>query len=81
MSIIRLIHIKIDPSETETAERIWKTECATLMISQKGCMSENCCVRPGAASSSPIPNGKRRQTLSVTRAARHTNRSSATRAA
>ncbi len=35
MSIIRLIHIKIDPSETETAERIWKTECATLMISQK----------------------------------------------
>ena len=29
MSIIRLIHIKIDPSETEAAERIWKTECAT----------------------------------------------------
>ena len=40
MTIIRLIHIKIDPSETETAERIWKTECATLMISQKGCISE-----------------------------------------
>src|SRR6202047_1158484 len=40
MSIIRLIHIKIDPSETETAERIWKTQCATLMISQKGCISE-----------------------------------------
>src|SRR6516225_7365534 len=40
MSIIRLIHVKIDPSETETAERIWKTECATLMISQKGCISE-----------------------------------------
>src|SRR5437870_13704694 len=40
MSIIRLIHIKIDPSEAETAERIWKTECATLMISQKGCISE-----------------------------------------
>jgi hypothetical protein len=40
MSIIRLIHIKIDPSETETAERIWKTECATLMISQEGCVSE-----------------------------------------
>jgi heme-degrading monooxygenase HmoA len=40
MSIIRLIHIKIDPSETETAERIWKPECATLMISQKGCISE-----------------------------------------
>ena len=40
MSIIRLIHIKIDSSETETAERIWKTECATLMIAQKGCISE-----------------------------------------
>jgi sugar/nucleoside kinase (ribokinase family) len=40
MSIVRLIHIKIDPSETETAERIWKTECATLMIAQKGCISE-----------------------------------------
>jgi hypothetical protein len=40
MSIIRLIYIKIDPSETETAERIWKSECATLMISQKGCISE-----------------------------------------
>ena len=40
MSIIRLIHITIDPAETETAERIWKTECATLMIQQKGCISE-----------------------------------------
>jgi heme-degrading monooxygenase HmoA len=40
MSIIRLIHIKIDPSETKHAERIWKTECATMMISQKGCISE-----------------------------------------
>lgn len=40
MSIIRLIHIKIDPSETETAVRIWKTECATLIISQKGCILE-----------------------------------------
>ena len=40
MSIIRLIHIKIDPSETETAERIWRTECGTLMASQKGCISE-----------------------------------------
>ena len=40
MSIIRLIHIKIDPSETEHAERIWKTECAPLMIQQKGCISE-----------------------------------------
>ena len=40
MSIIRLIHIKIDPSEAEHAVRIWKTECASLMIQQKGCVSE-----------------------------------------
>ena len=40
MSIIRLIHIKVDPSETENAVRIWKTQCASLMIQQKGCLSE-----------------------------------------
>jgi heme-degrading monooxygenase HmoA len=40
MSIIRLIHIKLDPSETEKAERAWKTECAPLMIKQPGCLSE-----------------------------------------
>ena len=40
MSIIRLIHIKIDPSETENAIRVWKTECAPLMIQQTGCISE-----------------------------------------
>ena len=40
MSIIRLIHIKIDPSEKEKAERVWKTECAPLMIKQPGCLSE-----------------------------------------
>ena len=40
MSIIRLIHIRIDPSEREKAERVWKTECAPLMIQQKGCISE-----------------------------------------
>ena len=40
MSIIRLIHIKIDPSETEKAIHVWKTECAPLMIQQKGCISE-----------------------------------------
>jgi heme-degrading monooxygenase HmoA len=40
MSIIRLIHISIDPSEVENALRIWKTDCAPLMIKQKGCISE-----------------------------------------
>ena len=40
MSIIRLIHIRLDPSETENALGVWKAECAPLMIQQKGCMSE-----------------------------------------
>ncbi|MFL6796153.1 MAG: antibiotic biosynthesis monooxygenase family protein [Xanthobacteraceae bacterium] len=40
MSIVRLIHIKIDPSETQQAMQVWKKECAPLMIQQKGCISE-----------------------------------------
>ena len=40
MSIIRLIHIKIDPAETGHAVQVWKKECAPLMIQQKGCISE-----------------------------------------
>jgi heme-degrading monooxygenase HmoA len=40
MSVIRLIHIRIDPSANAEAERVWKTECAPLMIGQKGCLSE-----------------------------------------
>jgi heme-degrading monooxygenase HmoA len=40
MSIIRLIHIKIDPSEMEKALQVWKRECAPLMIQQTGCISE-----------------------------------------
>jgi heme-degrading monooxygenase HmoA len=40
MSIIRLIHIRLDPSEIAKAEKVWKTECAPLMIQQQGCESE-----------------------------------------
>lgn len=40
MTIIRLIHITIDPSEIGNAMQVWKTECAPLMIQQKGCISE-----------------------------------------
>lgn len=40
MSIIRLIYIKIEPEEREQAMALWKTECAPLMIKQKGCISE-----------------------------------------
>jgi hypothetical protein len=39
MSIIRLIHIRLDPSETENAVGVWKTECAPIMIQQKGCLN------------------------------------------
>jgi heme-degrading monooxygenase HmoA len=40
MSIVRLIHIKIHPSETENAMQVWKQECAPPMIKQQGCISE-----------------------------------------
>ena len=40
MSIVRLIHITIDPSEIAKALEVWKKECAPLMIQQKGCVSE-----------------------------------------
>jgi len=40
MSVVRLIYVQVDPSEVDHAERIWKTECAPLMIQQKGCISE-----------------------------------------
>jgi len=50
MSVIRLIHIKVAPSEVERAREVWKTECAPLMIRQKGCTSEkllHCREEPG----------------------------------
>lgn len=40
MSIVRLIHVKVDPAQGAEAERIWKEDCAPLMIQQKGCRSE-----------------------------------------
>lgn len=40
MSIVRLIYIKIAPEERDEAIALWKTECAPLMIKQKGCISE-----------------------------------------
>jgi heme-degrading monooxygenase HmoA len=50
MSIFRLIHIKVDPSENAAAERIWNEDCGPLMIRQKGCVSERllkCMDSPG----------------------------------
>ncbi len=40
MTITRHIYITIDPAETDRAMQVWKTECAPLMIQQKGCISE-----------------------------------------
>jgi heme-degrading monooxygenase HmoA len=40
MSIIRLIFVKIDPSDLPKARRVWKDDCAPLMIQQEGCLSE-----------------------------------------
>ncbi len=50
MPIMRLIHITVDPSQITEAERIWKEDCAPLMIRQRGCKSEQllkCVETPG----------------------------------
>lgn len=40
MSVVRLIHVNVDPGQAAEVERIWKNDCAPLMIGQKGCRSE-----------------------------------------
>ncbi len=40
MSVVRLIHVNVDPNHAAEAERIWAENCAPLMIQQKGCRSE-----------------------------------------
>lgn len=40
MSIVRLIYVQVDPSRAAEAERVWKEDCAPLMIKQPGCISE-----------------------------------------
>ena len=40
MAIVRLIFVKLDPADGPAAERLWKEECAPLMIKQDGCLSE-----------------------------------------
>ena len=50
MSICRLIHIRVDPSQCAEAERIWKQDCAPLLNRQQGCLSEQllkCLDAPG----------------------------------
>jgi heme-degrading monooxygenase HmoA len=40
MAIVRLIFVTVKPDEGAEAERLWKEECAPLMIRQPGCLSE-----------------------------------------
>jgi heme-degrading monooxygenase HmoA len=40
MPIVRLIYVTVNPDQAAAAERVWKTECAPLMIQQPGCLSE-----------------------------------------
>ena len=50
MAIVRLIYVTVNPDQTAEAERIWKNQCAPLMIKQPGCLSEKllrCTDSPG----------------------------------
>jgi heme-degrading monooxygenase HmoA len=50
MPITRLIYVSVAPEQMGEAERIWKEECAPLMIKQPGCLSEEllkCLDTPG----------------------------------
>jgi heme-degrading monooxygenase HmoA len=40
MPVVRLIHVKVATQACAEAERIWKEDCAPLMIKQPGCLSE-----------------------------------------
>lgn len=40
MSVVRLIFVTVTQEDAAAAERIWKEECAPLMIRQEGCRSE-----------------------------------------
>src|SRR3954471_10262789 len=50
MSIVRLIYVKVKPEQQAQAEKVWKDDCAPLMIKQPGCLSEKllkCVDAPG----------------------------------
>ena len=40
MTIARVILMNVPPESSEQAERVWKEECAPLMVRQKGCHLE-----------------------------------------
>lgn len=48
--IVRFIVVKASPDKCAEIERIWKQECAPLMLRQSGCLSEellHCLEDPG----------------------------------
>ncbi len=50
MPIARLIYVTVKPEQMAEAERVWKQDCAPLMIQQPGCISEEllkCMDAPG----------------------------------
>jgi quinol monooxygenase YgiN len=50
MTIARLIYVTVNEDQMKEAERLWKQECAPLMIQQSGCLSEEllkCIDAPG----------------------------------
>ena len=50
MSIVRLILVKVPQDSAKEAEKVWKEDCAPLMIKQPGCLSEKflkCLDAPG----------------------------------
>jgi quinol monooxygenase YgiN len=50
MPIARLIYVSVPAEQLAEAERLWKQECAPLMIQQPGCLSEEllkCLDAPG----------------------------------
>ena len=40
MAIVRLIFVTVKAQDAAAAERIWRQDCAPLMIKRKGCLSE-----------------------------------------
>jgi heme-degrading monooxygenase HmoA len=40
--ITRMIFVAIPPEKAGEAERMWKQQCAPLMIKSPGCVSEEC---------------------------------------
>ena len=40
MAIVRMIFVRVKPEDGDAAEKLWKQECAPLMIRQQGCLSE-----------------------------------------